>query len=213
FSFALKHPLMRNFLAIIFLLLFCSTSEAQKIFGSISDESGQPLPFSSISIKGSTKGTSANERANYSISLPKGKYTLVCQRIGYETIERVIDLQKDTEIDFVLSLQKFSMETVVVKTGGEDPAYAIIRNAIKKRESYARETDAFSCEMYSKNMIKMREVPDKILGQKVEKEDMKLDSTGKGIVYLSESIAELNFQKPDKLKMKVKSSRVSGSNT
>lgn len=63
-------------------------------------------------------------------------------------------------------------------------------------------------------MIKLRNMPDKILGRKIPEEDrkdMKLDSTGKGIIYLSESVASINAQLPDKFKMEVKSSRVSGS--
>ncbi|MBL0146310.1 MAG: hypothetical protein IPP48_11655 [Chitinophagaceae bacterium] len=41
---------------------------------------------------------------------------------------------------------------------------------------------------------------------------MGLDTTGQGIIYLSESIAKVFTQQPDKFKMEVQSSRVSGSN-
>ena len=41
---------------------------------------------------------------------------------------------------------------------------------------------------------------------------MGLDSSGKGIVYLSESVTKVSSQQPDKFKLEVISSRLSGSN-
>ena len=86
--------------------------------------------------------------------------------------------------------------------------------AIKKRPFYNKQVNAFTCQLYTKDMIKLRNLPDKILGQKIgadDKADIGLDSSGKGIIYLSESIATITTQQPDKFKMEVTSSRVSGS--
>ena len=41
---------------------------------------------------------------------------------------------------------------------------------------------------------------------------MLLDSTGKGIIYLSESVTKVSMQQPDKVKLEVISGRESGSN-
>lgn len=186
-------------------------SSAQKISGTIQSGSGELLPYASVTIKGTTLGASANENAQYSFQLSPGTYTLVCQRVGYATQEKTVTLKNDVNLNFILELQKFAMEEVIIKTGGEDAAYAIIRNAIKKRNEHGKEVDAFTCDLYTKDMVKFRTVPKKIFGQKVEADGMGLDSTGKGIAYLSESIAEINVKRPDKFKMEVKSSRVSGS--
>jgi hypothetical protein len=62
--------------------------------------------------------------------------------------------------------------------------------------------------------MKLRKLPKKILGRKIADEDIKemgLDSSRKGIIYLSESVAKVFVQQPDKFKMEVLSSRVSGS--
>ena len=53
------------------------------------------------------------------------------------------------------------------------------------------------------------------MGKKVpenDKNDMGLDSTGKGIIYLSESVTKVSSQQPDKFKLEIISSRLSGSN-
>ncbi len=204
---------MRFFLLLLFCLGMFS-SRAQKLFGTVFTENGDLLPYASITVKGSSKGTSANDKARYSFSLAAGSYTIVCQHIGYSSVEKKITVDGDTELSFVLPQQKLEMEAVTIKTGAEDPAYEIIRQAIKKRSYYNKQVSGFEVELYGKDVIRMRKMPKKILGKKVPEEDVKemgLDSNRQGIVYLSESIAKVGVQQPDKFKMNVISSRVSGS--
>ena len=204
---------MRLFLSV-FIVFFGLHSFAQKIYGTVFTDKGDLLPFSSITVKGSSIGASANEKAKYSFSLSTGNYTIVCQHIGYSTVEKKIMITEDAELNFVLPEQKLVMTEVVVKSGGEDPAYEIIRQAIKKRNYYHKQVSGFEVDLYSKDLIKLRHLPKKIFGKKIPEEDRKdmgVDSTGKGIIYLSESIATVYTQQPDKFKMEVQSSRVSGS--
>lgn len=200
----------------IFLLFFSISSSSQSVHGSVFNEHGDLLPFSSVFIKGGTQGVTANSEGRYNINLKAGNYTLVCQHVGYAKQEREINVeQKDEEIIFILSLQKFQLKEVIIKSGDEDPAYEIIRQAIKKRSFYNSQVKAFQCEAYIKGLVKLRSMPDRILGRKVPDEDrkeMRLDSTGKGIIFLSESITKVAMQQPDKMKLEVISGRQSGSN-
>ena len=200
-----------------FLLLFFSSLHisAQKIFGTVYNDKGDLLPYSSITIKGTTIGASANNRARFSVAVSPGKYTVICQHIGYTTKEQPVNITaQDEEITFVLAEQKLVLKEVVIKNTDEDPAYAIIRAAIKKRESYAKQVNAFTCDLYTKDMMKLRRLPRKILGRKVpdeDREEMGLDTTGQGIIYLSESVSKIASELPNHFKLEVKSSRVSGS--
>jgi hypothetical protein len=201
---------------IVLFVLICLTTNlfSQKIYGTVKNSNGIALPFASISIKGTSLGVNANQQASYVYTLPAGNYTVVCQHIGYETAERAIDLKENTEINFVLTERKLLMKELVIGTG-ENPAYAIIRSAIKKRDYYNNQVKGFECDLYAKDLIKLRSLPNKVMGQKVDKDSRKgmgLDSSGKGIIYLSESISTVYKAQPDKFKMLVKSSRVSGSN-
>lgn len=203
-----------RFIFCSFLILFYQFSYAQKIHGTVFSDTGDLLPYASVTVKGSSIGASANNKANFSFSLPAGNYTLVCQYIGYTASEKQIIVTGDLEVTFILKEQKLVLKEVIVKTGDEDPAYEIIRQAIRKRTYYAKQVDAFTCDLYTKDIIKLRNLPDKIFGRKIpkeDKEDMKLDSTGKGIIYLSESVGKINIAQPDKFKLEVMSSRVSGS--
>ena len=124
---------MNRFFFFILFLSFYSKAGAQKIYGQVTNDKGELLPFASITIKGTSNGVSANKNADYSFNLPEGTYQLVCQYIGYGIAEKTVVLKQDQHIDFVLKDQKLLMKEVVVKKGGEDPAYDIIRQAIKKR--------------------------------------------------------------------------------
>jgi len=205
---------MRKYLLPFFVILTIKTT-AQKITGIVFNQKGDLLPYSSVIIKGTTIGASANNRAKYIIAVKPGTYTVVCQHIGYATQEKKVTIKsEDEELVFFLSEQKLDMKEIVVKSGGEDPAYAIIRSAIKKRPVYNTDVNAFACDLYTKDIIKLRRLPKKIFGKKIEdddRNDMRLDTMGAGIIYLSESISKYAAQKPDKFKLEVNSSRVSGS--
>ncbi len=206
---------MRNLACFLLLLIFSFQSSAQKIFGTVYNDKGELLPYSSITIKGTTSGASANNRARFSIPTGAGTFTIVCQHIGYTTSEKQVSVKAtDEELIFVLTEQKLVMKEIVIKSTDEDPAYAIIREAIKKREIYGKEVSAFTCDLYTKDMIKLRRLPKRILGRKVpedSRQEMRLDTSGQGIIYLSESVSTIASQQPDKFKLEVKSSRVSGS--
>ncbi|MEO5984405.1 MAG: DUF5686 family protein, partial [Ferruginibacter sp.] len=141
-------------------------------------------------------------------------YILLCQHIGYASMEKTIILTSDTLVHFRLNERKLILKEVVVTSGGEDPAYAIIRQAIKKREYYNRQVDGFSCDIYGKDVVKLRKLPRSIMGKKIketDKREMGVDSAGKGIIYLSESVSRVHKREPADFKMEVVSSRVSGS--
>jgi Family of unknown function (DUF5686)/CarboxypepD_reg-like domain len=195
-------------------LLISFNAAAQKIYGTVFNDKGDLLPYASVTIKGTSIGASANNKAKFSFTVVPGTYMVSCQHIGFTRQEKTVVIKnQDEEITFILTNQKLSMKEVVVKTGGEDPAYAIIRQAIKKRNYYSKQVNAFECDLYAKDIIKLRSLPKRIMGKKIpdaDRKEMGLDTAGKGIIYLSESVAKVHTQQPGKFKMEVLSSRVSG---
>jgi len=199
--------------------LFCLISHsalASRISGTVTDDKGNILPYASVFVKGSSVGTTSNNLGRYFLDLQPGDYTIVCQYVGYARQEKKISLRSESILlDFKLSIQQTSLKEVVVKPGGEDPAYEIIRKAIKKRKSYENPLDSFTCDAYIKTLIRSNSLPSKIFGKTFSDEDRKelgVDSEGRGIIYLSESLTKIAFKKPDKVKLEVISGRESGSN-
>ena len=123
---------MRKFLFIAFLIISIHSS-AQKIHGVVFNSKGDLLPYSSITIKGTTIGASANNKAKYSVTLQPGTYTVICQHIGYTAQDKKVTVSNssDEEVVFTLEEQKLQLKEVIIKQG-EDPAYAIMRAAIRK---------------------------------------------------------------------------------
>jgi hypothetical protein len=187
---------------------------AEKVSGSVTDDKGGLLPYASVFVKGTSKGTTANNQGKYSLDLQAGSYILVCEYVGYTRQEKTITIgQEPLVVNFVLPLQHTTMKEVLVKPGGEDPAYAIIRHAIKKRKQYENPIDSFTCEAYIKTLIRTRRLPGKMFGKSLsdaDRKDMGIDSEGRGIMYLSESLTKISFKMPDKIKLEVLSGRESG---
>ena len=205
----------RPFFLPIFLLLasiICAhSSSAQTLSGKVTDELGKPLAYASVYIKGSTRGTTTNLEGNYNLALQPGNYTVVCAFVGYAKSEKKIELTAaGLEWSFKLLPQQTELKEVVVKAGVEDPAYAIIRQAIKKRKEHLDELQQWQVMVYMKGMIKTTSVPVSIFGMKIEPNRDLIDSSGKGIIYFSESLTRYSRKLPNDYKEEVISAKLSG---
>jgi len=201
---------MHRSLSLIFLTFVFNQVFSQKLTGTVKDVAGNNLSFSSIEIKNKSIGTTANEEGRFSLTLSPGSYTIICQHIGYQRQEKTITISSENiKLDFELSVQQLTLPEVLVKQG-EDPAYAIIRNAINKRRFYKDEFQKFTTEVYTKGQLKLRDFPKKFFGQKIDFEDG--DTAKNKMLYLSETVAKYSVQKPRHEKVEVLATRVSGQN-
>ncbi|MFM7358973.1 MAG: DUF5686 and carboxypeptidase regulatory-like domain-containing protein [Sediminibacterium sp.] len=202
----------KTFVFVSSFFLWCQLLSAAEIKGYVNDANGQLLPFSSILVKGTTKGVSANGKGFYQMQLNPGEYTLVCQYVGYATAEKKIKVGKeDLQIDFVLRPLQYQLAQVEVSTTGEDPAYGIIRKAIAARKAHLQELSAYQCEVYVKGQLQLRKYPKRLFGQKVQFVDG--DTSQQRMIYLSESLTRLSVDSNGKNKVEVLSTRVSGSSS
>lgn len=196
---------------LLSLLLFISIqTHATLIRGTVKNHKGEYLPFATVMVKGTTNGVTTNADGIYQLDLPAGSHTIVCQYMGYRKVEKTIQVTAaEQPLDFVLEPLSLQIKEVVVKAGGEDPAYAIIRQAIKKRSFYQGQIKKYKVDTYMKLLAKLRKMPKRVLGQKIDAEELGVDSTGKGIIGLSEAVTRISHQQPD-TKLDVISSRQSG---
>jgi len=199
----------RFFSCFFFLFAFYSSGFAGKITGTVrTKDDNSPLPFASISVKGTTNGINANNDGVFVLQLTPGKYTLICQYVGYRKEERTITVtDADMTVDFILDVEDKGLEEIVV-SAPSDKAYQIMRAAIAKRKVHDAEMDKFTCQVYTKGNLKVRSYPKKILGQKVDFGDA--DTSKQKMIYLSETIANYSVDKPGKEKIEVISTKVSG---
>jgi hypothetical protein len=103
----------------IVLCLFLVKAYSQEKFtisGIISDaETGETMIGATISVKElPATGTTTNAYGYYSLTIPKGDYTVVFSYIGYKSIENAINLNEDKRLDYKLSPNIKTLESVVI---------------------------------------------------------------------------------------------------
>lgn len=205
---------MRPFCCLFLLFTLTAAglfAQQINIKGTIRDTEGLPVPFASVYLKNTTKGTSANVDGVYTLKSDTGTITLVYRAIGFKTLERRLHIAKNHTEDVVMSAESLTLEGVTITSGAEDPAYAIIRKAIKKRKTHLNERDEFKVNVYIKGMQKLVAAPKRFLGKDIQK-TLDLDTNRKGILYLSESQSVFNFRKPGHVREEMISSKTAGRN-
>ncbi len=196
---------MKHIFLIIFSGGFLYATLAQTgVKGFVRTNTGEILPFATIYIKGTTNGTTCNASADYFLRASAGDHTIIVQHVGYATQEKTVTLANNQvlNLNFILHEQAFQLRTVTISSDDENPAYRVIRGAIAKRKFYENEVWAFKANAYLKGLQRLDKRPDKFLGIKIT-----IDT---GIVYLSESVSEFAYERPDKIYERMISSKVSG---
>ena len=95
---------MKQALLLFFFTAIGNLIHAAGITGTVTDNKGNVLPFASILIKGTTKGGTANNEGRYQLNLEPGTYTVVCQYVGYNRQEKVVEVSTETvTLNFQLS--------------------------------------------------------------------------------------------------------------
>ena len=175
------------------------------------DEKNEAIPFASVFVAGSTMGTTSNENGFYLLVLKPGKYVITVKSIGFTTLSKeIVVTDEEQELNFKLKEETIKIKEFTVNSDAEDPAYAVIRNAINKRKFYKEQVEAFSCDVYIKGVQKLQKKPNRVMGLKVSM-NASWD-TATGIIYMSESVSKYNFKQPNKIKEEMISSLVSGNN-
>ncbi len=99
------------------LLLFSAFAQGQQvsISGVVSDQNnGETLIGATVYVQGTDIGTTTNEYGFYSLTMDAGNYTIVYSYVGYESIEKQVQLSGNTKINVELSDGALEIEEVVV---------------------------------------------------------------------------------------------------
>ncbi|WP_298506971.1 TonB-dependent receptor [uncultured Maribacter sp.] len=102
-------------LLFLFFTTLLSAQENFTVNGSITDASnGETLFGASVFLKGTTIGAITNEYGFYSITAPKGTYTLIISYVGYLDIQKEIILNQNQKINFEIKEYATQLEEVVL---------------------------------------------------------------------------------------------------
>ena len=199
-------------ITLVVLLLHSFFSFSQ-IKGKVTDSDKNPISFVSIYLDKTITGTTSNDAGNYELNIKTpGDYTIVFQFLGYKTIKKIVSITDfPFQLNVVMDDEKVVLDEISINNG-ENPANKIIRKAIDNKSNNTDKFKEFTSSFYSRGLFKVKNAPEKILGQSLGDLGGGLDSTRTGIIYLSETISEITFQKnPAEFKEKIIASKVSGS--
>ncbi|MGV3761721.1 DUF5686 and carboxypeptidase regulatory-like domain-containing protein [Parapedobacter sp.] len=208
--------MLKPWLTLVFIGLATLFVHAQtyQLTGLVTDEQGASVPFASIYPKGMVRaGTSANSEGIFKLTLPAGSYELVVRSVGYQQVIEPVDMAGDQHIQITVLAESYLLDEVVIGNR-EDPAYAIIRQAIRQRKKHLNEAVPYTANVYIKGVQHLLQAPKKFLGVDIDEigREIGLDSNRTGIVYLSESESRITVRPPDDFREEMVSSKFSGNN-
>lgn len=199
--------------SVVFLLLYFCVLQAclGQIIGRVTDSKNEGLPFVNIYFEGTLNGTTTNNNGLYELQVETpGTYTVVFKYLGFQTQKKEVTTNGKDPFQLNITLQSELLKLTGVEVKATDnPANAIIRNAIEKRSFYKDTLSSYTADFYSKGLIKIKNAPEKILGQDLGDFGGGLDSTRTGIIYLSETVSEISRNNKD-FKEKIIASKISG---
>ena len=136
-----------------------------RIKGLVTDSvSGEPLPYVSIIVKGTTTGAATDLDGRFSLTVPSsasGKM-LEVSYLGYST--KKVSLKSGQSLSIQLAPTGIALNEVVVKPGREryrrrdNPAVAFVKNVIERRNANdPRNHDYYSYDRYQKMVFAMND--------------------------------------------------------
>jgi hypothetical protein len=197
--------------AILILVLIFSASYFAQEKVTVTDSKGKPIAFANVYVKDTYISTTSNEQGKYELNVKiPGTYIILFKYLGYKTEKKVIEFDKMAiSVDATLQEEEIQLQDVAI-SNKVNPAIAIIKNAIASKKENTKKTDKYNADFYSRGISRVKNLPKTILGQKLDFFDEMIDSTRSGILYLSETVSKITFQKPDKMKETIIASKVSG---
>ncbi len=107
---------MKQILTFITMLLFSVTAFTQTtpITGQVRDDKGEPVPFATVKVRGSSAGVSADANGNFSVSAQRGT-VLIISGAGFE--ESQVTVGNEPTVSVALKSQSTLNEVVVTALG------------------------------------------------------------------------------------------------
>jgi TonB-linked SusC/RagA family outer membrane protein len=108
----MRRPMLLAWMAFLFSIPIALFSQSKTITGKVVTEKGDPVPFASVTFKGTTKGVASDAAGTFSINASANDKTLVISSSGYETAE--VALTAATNYSIVLKASAGGLTEVVV---------------------------------------------------------------------------------------------------
>lgn len=215
----MSHRIIYNLLSLLLLLLSFSMprlySQVEKttINGTVTDaNTGDPMPYVSILLKGTTAGTITDSKGKYHLETSASANEIIYSFLGYQTETRSINTGVVQTINIRLKLSSIAIEEVNIKPAARknyknknNPAVEFIGNVIKNKSTNRKEAyDYLEYRIYEKIQLALSDVKEGFTQAKMFNKFSfifdNIDTTkriGNDILplYMKESIADHYYRK------------------
>ena len=110
-----KCKLLKLLLSLLLIIPLSMQGQTRKVTGKIADEKGEPVPFATVTIKGTQKAVVSDANGAFSIELSGTQKTLVISSAGYE--DKQVDVTSASDITVTLVSGTALGEVVVTAFG------------------------------------------------------------------------------------------------
>lgn len=134
-GFTKKEKKLKKLLIVVFAAMLsplCLLAQF-KISGKVSEKTNNnALSGASVRLKNSNGGTNTNSAGSYELKQKAGTYTLVISFVGYEPLEKTIELKQDLNLDFSLMPSAYlADEVIVMATRAAEKSASTYKNVSK----------------------------------------------------------------------------------
>ncbi len=187
----------------------------------VDDNNGDSLEYVNVYFKGSIEGTVTDANGEFSIKTFGSFDSLTISAVGYQQQTILLSKEKSQYFSIRLKNQLVNLDEVVVLSG-ENPAWAIIRQAVKNKKNHdKRSLKAYEYQSYNRIEFDIDNINEKVKKRNMVKEIWEsLDSTSLEIgangntilpVFLSETVSRYYVRnKPFARREEVQKSKVVG---
>lgn len=155
-------------LALFFGIENSPAQSRTSITGKVIDKTtGEVVPFVNVFFKGTQTGTTTDFEGRYRLATDQPTDSLVFSYIGYKVKTVPVAKGISQQINTDLESDVFNLQEVVVYSG-ENPAWAIIRNAVDQKKKFNKTSlEAFEYESYTKIEIDVDNISEEMKKEKV----------------------------------------------
>ena len=152
-----------SLLSLFFLLSLLNSQAATPVYilsGKVTDKSGEPVTYATISLDKTRYVGAANLDGGFSINIPAGNYNGKVSAVGFKTHEFSISIKRDTIIDLTLEEDVINLKGVTV--------YG--KSSAKRLEEGAFAVNAVEITPNVNRSVTLNDIVDRTAGVKVRRE-------------------------------------------
>lgn len=193
------YALLFGFCILLSVPATAQENSKKRIYGKITDKAtNEEIPYAAVRIRKTSNGSSSDNNGYFSFYTAQLRDTLIISNLGYKDVKIPLSAKTKFPLNVKMVAENYELDEITIKPKREkyrkknNPAVALVRNVIKRRDDNAPENKPF----YSRNrheklsiaLNNFSSAKESHFGKKFAFLDQYIDTSlvsGKPILYIS----------------------------